>query len=312
MQELTKELSQARGELAEAREQQGATSEILGVISTSPLVEELASHPEKLRLGGETRIVTLYRSDLASFSRLAEALQPHELVPLMNEYLSAMTDIIMEHGGFVDKYIGDAIDGVFGAPLDDPDQALNAVKAALICQEKLREMNAAGLPTLRGQKLHQRIGLHTGEAIIGNIGSRQRFNYTVMGDAANLASRLEGANKVYGTSILVSEATADLAGPNIRWRELDVIQVVGKAEHVRIYEPLALATDRTQQQEPFAVAYAEGLARWRTKDFSGALESFGRFADTDPPARLFRERAKKLIAEPLPTKWMPVNVLETK
>src|SRR5215475_5002439 len=123
------------------------------------LVEELASHPERLRLGGETRIVTLYRSDLANFSRLAEALQPRELVALMNEYLSAMTDIIMEHGGFVDKYIGDAIDGVFGAPLDDPEQALNAVTAALSCQRKLQDMNAAGLPALRGQLLHQRIGL---------------------------------------------------------------------------------------------------------------------------------------------------------
>jgi len=276
------------------------------------LVEELANHPEKLRLGGETRIVTLYRSDLANFSRLAEALQPGELVPLMNEYLSAMTSIIMEHGGFVDKYIGDAIDGVFGAPLDDPEQALNAVKAALSCQKKLRDMNGAGLPALRGQKLHQRIGLHTGEAIVGNIGSQRRFNYTVMGDAANLASRLEGANKTYGTSILVSEATADRAGARISWRELDIIQVVGKAEHVRIYEPLALAAAGTQQQATFAAAYAEGLARWRTKDFAGAIESFDRVADCDPPSRLFGERARKLLREALPGDWIPVNVLETK
>jgi adenylate cyclase len=276
------------------------------------LVEELARHPEKLKLGGETRIVTLYRSDLAKFSGLAERLRPDELVPLMNEYLSAMTEIIMRHGGLVDKYIGDAIDGVFGAPLDDADQALNAVKAALAGQKKLREMNAAGLLTLRGQALHQRVGLHTGEAIVGNIGSRQRFNYTVMGDAANLASRLEGANKVYGTSILASEATVDLAGPKITWRELDVIQVVGKAEHIRIYEPLALATDQTRLQAACAAAYAEGLARWRTKDFAGAVESFGRFAECDPPARLFRERAMKFTTDPLPSEWVPVNVLETK
>jgi adenylate cyclase len=276
------------------------------------LVEELARHPEKLRLGGETRTVTLYRSDLAKFSGLAERLRPDELVPLMNEYLSAMTDIIMRHGGFVDKYIGDAIDGVFGAPLDDADQALNAVKAALACQKKLQDMNTAGLLTLRGHALHQRIGLHTGEAIVGNIGSRQRFNYTVMGDAANLASRLEGANKVYGTSILVSEATADLAGPKISWRELDVIQVVGKAEHIRIYEPLALATDQTQLQAACATAYAEGLDRWRTKDFAGAVESFDRYAECDPPARLFRERARKFTTDPLPSEWIPVNVLETK
>ena len=159
------------------------------------------------------------------------------------------------------------------------------------CQKKLADMNAANLPALRGQMLQQRIGLHTGAAIVGNIGSQQRFNYTVMGDAANLASRLEGANKVYGTKILVSEATADRAGASVCWRELDVIQVVGKDEHVRIYEPLALAADRTQQQATFAAAYAEGLARWRTMDFAGAVESFNRFSDCDPPARLFRERA---------------------
>src|SRR5262245_59699162 len=276
------------------------------------LVEELANHPEKLKLGGETRTVTLYRSDLANFSALSEALQPHVLVPLMNEYLSAMTNIIIEHGGFVDKYIGDAIDGVFGAPLDDPEQALNAVKAALSCQKKLAEMNAACLPALRGQMLHQRIGLHTGEAIVGNIGSQQRFNYTVMGDAANLASRLEGANKVYGTSILASEATADRTGASICWRELDVIQVVGKAEHVRIYKPLALSADRTEEHATFAEAYAEGLARWRGKDFTGAAASFDRFSDCDPPARLFRERARKLMDTSPPGAWIAVNVLETK
>jgi adenylate cyclase len=276
------------------------------------LVEEIASHPDKLKLGGETRTVSLYRSDLANFSALAEALLPHELVPLMNEYLSAMTEIIMRHRGFVDKYIGDAIDGVFGAPLGDPEQALNAVKAALACQKKLADMNAACLPALRGQVLHQRIGLHTGEAIVGNIGSQQRFNYTVMGDAANLASRLEGANKVYGTSILVSEATAKRAGASICWRELDIIQVVGKAEQVRIYEPLALAAERTEQQATFVETYAEGLARWRRRDFAGAAASFGRCSECDPPARLFRERAQRLMRTTLPDAWSAVNVLETK
>jgi adenylate cyclase len=121
----------------------------------------------------------------------------------------------MDHKGFIDKYIGDAIDGVFGAPAHDPAHALHAVKAALVSRARLQEMNAAELPVLHGRILDQRIGLHTGVGIVGNIGSRRRFNYTVIGDSANLASRLEGANKFYGTTILASEATVDQAGPAI-------------------------------------------------------------------------------------------------
>src|SRR6185503_3287282 len=192
------------------------------------IVEELARRPDKLRLGGENRTVTLYRSDLAGFSKWSEELAPHELVLLMNEYLTAMTDIVMAHDGFIDKYIGDAIDGVFGAPADDPEHALHGVKAALASRSRLHEMNAAGLAILRGRKLQPRTGLHTGVGIVGNISSEQRFNYTVMGDSANIASRLEGANKFYGTTILASEATVQLAGPAVVWREIDTVRVVGR------------------------------------------------------------------------------------
>src|SRR5262249_17440192 len=144
--------------------------------------------------------------------------------------------------------IGDAIDGVFGAPLDDPDHAVNAVRAALACQAKLREMNDAGLSTFRGMTLRKRVGLHTGNGLVGNIGSRQRFNYTVMGDSANLASRLEGANKFYGTSIIASEATMQSAGGSIAWRELDTIRVVGRDEPIVIFEPLAVCAQLTSNQ----------------------------------------------------------------
>src|SRR5262249_44231649 len=157
-------------------------------------------------LGGESRVVTLYFSDVAGFSTFSEKMTPSELVDLMNEYLTAMTDIIQEHGGFVDKYIGDAIAAVFGAPLDDPDHATNAVRASLRCRARLEELNASA-SAFRGYKLGQRIGLNTGEALVGNIGSRQRFNYTVMGDAVNLASRLEGANKYFASTIMAGQAT---------------------------------------------------------------------------------------------------------
>jgi adenylate cyclase len=276
------------------------------------LIEKMLTSNNPPKLGGEMRVVTLYRSDLAGFSSISEKLQADELVPLMNEYLSAMTEIIDSQGGFVDKYIGDAIDGVFGAPLEDPDHAAHAVLAALAGQRQLGELNDAGLATFRGYKLRQRIGLHTGNALVGNIGSRHRFNYTVMGDAANLASRLESANKLYGTSIIASEATVALVKSAVTWRELDQVRVVGRDETVRIFEPLAEVGKETPTQIAFAAAYAEGLRRWRSGDFAAAAEAFTRFAEADPPAALFRIRALELSKSPPAPGWSPVNTLASK
>jgi len=276
------------------------------------IVEELARRPEKLQLGGENRLVTLYRSDLAGFSSLSEELPPQQLVQLMNEYLTAMTDIIMEHGGFIDKYIGDAIDGVFGAPADDPDHALHAVQAALHCHAKLLTINAAAIDTFRGRKLRQRIGLHTGVGIVGNIGSRRRFNYTVMGDSANLASRLEGANKLYGTTILASQATAELAGPAIAWREIDVVKVVGRSEPVGIYEPLAGSKELTEYQSSRLSFYAQGLRCWRSRDFASAARYFESISEHDPPARVFLERSLRFAQQPPPLDWEPIHALDSK
>ena len=276
------------------------------------IVEELARRPDKLKLGGENRTVTLYRSDLAGFSKWSEELAPPELVQLMNEYLTAMTDIVMAHEGFIDKYIGDAIDGVFGAPADDPEHALHAVTAALAARSKLREMNAAGLAVLRGRTLHQRIGLHTGAGIVGNIGSKRRFNYTVMGDSANLASRLEGANKFYGTTILASEATVHLAGPTIAWREVDTVRVVGRGGPVRIYEPMGMAGGIAQEHASLMEVYAEGLRCWRSRDFAGACQHFERLSETDPPARFFLKRCRQFMQEPPDAGWDHIHDLDSK
>jgi adenylate cyclase len=279
----------------------------------APAVIERVMASNKLpHLGGETRILTLYRSDLADFTPLSERLTPSELVAFMNDYLSAMTEIIERHGGFVDKYIGDAIDGVFGAPLDDADHALNAVKSALAGQAKLAAMNEAGVPTFKGHRPRQRIGLHTGSALVGNIGSQRRFNYTVVGDAANLASRLEGANKFYGTSIIASEATVTLAGPTVIWRELDIARVVGRIDPVKIFEPLAEAGMETTTQKACASAYAEGLKRWRSRDFAGAFRYFGEFADRDPPSSSFLQRAAILMRQPPGLEWSPITALDSK
>jgi adenylate cyclase len=275
------------------------------------LIDKMVAANRQPMLGGETRTITSFFSDVAGFSTLSENLTPGEIVVLMNEYLSAMTDIIEAHGGFVDKYVGDAIAAMFGAPLDDPAHATNAVRAALACRRRLAELERTG-DTLRSRKLAHRIGLNTGAALVGNIGSRRRFNYTAMGDMVNLASRLEGANKYFGTSIMAAEATVAATGDAFVWRELDLIRVQGRVQPVRIFEPLAAAGEANPEDQAHAAAYAEGLARWRARDFVGASECFIRFAHADPPAAAFLARAKALAADPPGRDWESVYRLEGK
>jgi class 3 adenylate cyclase len=275
------------------------------------VIEKMMASNKLPALGGEMRNVTVFFSDVAGFSSIAEHLTPSELVTLMNDYLSAMTDIIEGNGGYVDKYIGDSIVAVFGAPVDDPEHARNAVRAALQCRARLAELNSAA-GAFRGHKLAHRIGLNSGEALVGNIGSRRRFNYTVMSDAVNLASRLEGANKYFGTSILASEVTVGLTATRFVWRELDAIRVKGRIHPVRIYEPLAQAGAASAEQVEQTAIYAEGLARWRARDFCGAAQSFARLAEADPPAALFMARAKEYAAHPPSGDWEAVCTLEGK
>lgn len=276
----------------------------------SSVVDRLVKAEKPPVLGGETREVTVYFSDIENFSSFAETMLPGELVALMNAYLSAMTEIIEARGGFVDKYIGDAIVAVFGAPLDDADHARHAVDAALAGTAKLAEMNAAGI--FGGRQMRHRVGLNSGPALVGNIGSRRRFNYTVMGDAVNLAARLEGANKYFSTSILVSERTRELAGDAIRWREIDAIQVKGRMHAEHIHEPVAMIdVPLSAVGERRVAAYANGLARWRQRDFAGATAAFGECAD-DPPAARFAARAAALVATPPADDWRPVYALEGK
>ena len=273
------------------------------------VIEKMMASNKPPALGGEMRNVTVYFSDIADFSTYSEKIAPAELVAAMNEYLSAMTDIIEAHGGFVDKYIGDAIVAVFGAPLDEPDHAKNAVQAALQCAARL-----SGLDRVKaafGGDVRQRIGLNTGEALVGNIGSQRRFNYTVMGDMVNLASRLEGANKLFGTTVMASEATVQAADDAFAWRELDAIRVKGRAQAVKIYEPLGLAGEISPDLQSRTTAYAGGLARYRARDFAAAAEQFAKYPD-DPPATRFAERARELSDRPPGADWEPVNTLDEK
>ncbi|MFN3401345.1 MAG: adenylate/guanylate cyclase domain-containing protein, partial [Ferrovibrio sp.] len=201
------------------------------------VVDRMVAGGRMPALGGEEREVTVLFSDIAGFTGISESCDAATLVQGLNTYFSTMTDIIEAHGGFVDKYIGDAIVAVFGAPVDEPRHAEQAMRAALEMQAALRADPQRF--SVAGHMLKTRIGLNTGRVLIGNIGSPRRFNYTAMGDAVNLASRLEGANKAYGTSILVSEDTMQAAGDAVVARRVDIVRVVGRAQPVRLYEPLA-------------------------------------------------------------------------
>jgi class 3 adenylate cyclase len=275
------------------------------------VIDRMLASNKLPELGGETRNVTIFFSDLAGFSAISERMTPAELVTFMNEYLSAMTDVIEANGGYVEKYIGDSIVAVFGAPIDDADHARHAAEAALGCRARLTELNRDS-PVLHGFDVAQRIGLNTGEALVGNIGSRRRFNYSVMSDAVNVASRLEGANKYYGTTIIASETTVAVAGDSFAWRELDATRVKGRESAVKIYELMAPAGEETPPQRDAAASYAEGLARWRNREFEAAAHSFARAAAFDKPSALFLARARELAQQPPSADWEPVSALEGK
>jgi len=228
------------------------------------IVEHMIESARPPALGGEQRTVSVFFSDLKDFTTLSEHLAPTELVAILNAYFSAMEDIVKAHGGLVDKYIGDAIVAVFGSTHTDPDHAQQAVETALACCRRLAEMNADGTSFL-GHRLVMRIGLNTGEALVGNIGSKGKFNWTVMGDTVNVASRLQDINKRYGTTILASEATVAAAGAAIAFRHVDRVQVKGRHEAVDVYTPEAAplledpVTAVTPAAEPVARVTASPL-----------------------------------------------------
>ena len=265
-----------------------------------PELERLTARDELPALGGELREITILFSDIAGYSGLSESLTPAALVGDLNRYFARMTEIVQRQGGFVDKFIGDGILAVFGAPLSAGNHASAAVQAALDMAAAL-----AGDPTLtlNGQPIRIRIGLHTDQVIVGNIGAPDRFNYTVVGDGVNLASRLEGVGKLYRVAIIASDATRRAAGGAHAFRELDQVRVVGRDQPVTLFEPLAPAT----RIDP---RFAEALALWRRGAFTEAAALFRQLTG-DPVAGAFAERAEAGAQHP-PTHWDGIVNLQQK
>jgi len=272
------------------------------------VIDQLIANPERLKLGGERRIISIYFSDLQQFTAISETLNPETLTNFLNDYLSAMTDIILEEGGTVDKYEGDAIIAFWNAPLAVKEHAPKAVRAALRCQEKLAEMRPAFKDRI-GKKVLMRIGINTGQAVVGNLGSNQRFDYTMIGDAVNLAARLESANKYFGTYTMISQFTHELLRNEFRSRELARLTVVGRKEPIIVYEPLSNAA--YDGRKPLLDAFACGLEHFYSGRFNQAEKIFSRLKDRDPAAAAYCEKCRQLTVAS-PAKWDGVWLLSHK
>ena len=278
-------------------------------------VEELILHPEKLTLGGERKELTVLFSDIEGFTTISERISPEELVGVLNEYLSVMSDLIFQNDGTLDKYEGDAVMAFWGAPIPQEDHALRACMTALQMQDALAglrsEWHARGKPPF-----HARIGISTGEMIVGNMGGRGKFDYTVIGDSVNLGDRLEGANKQYKTKIVVSQRTYDLVRNDILGRELDLITVQGRSEPLRIYELIqVLQREIDPALQVFLVSYAEALHLYRQRCWSEAVKGFESaltLRASDFPSKMYRERAIIYGQNPPPDDWNGVFQMVSK
>jgi adenylate cyclase len=276
------------------------------------LVRTLVSRGIEAKPGGEQQTLTVLFSDLAGFTTLSERLGPG-IVPVLTAYLSAVSKAIVEEKGTIDKFIGDAVMAFWGAPLPDERHAEAACRAALACRRAMASL--PGLPA--GEPLRLRIGINTGPMLVGNVGSEERLNYTVIGDSVNLASRLESLNKSFGTDIIMGEATRLAAGDAILVREVDQVAVYGRMESTAVFELIAMADEKPDSEKlAWLAIYEAGLAAYRQRRWPEAIALLDRVAAArgceDPPASTLKERCRALIASPPDSNWRPVTVMGSK
>lgn len=288
--------------------------ELFGNYVSKEVVDELLEDPEKVRLGGEKKELTVYFSDVAGFTDLSEELEPEALVEIVNQYLSELSGYIIDQDGYLDKYIGDAIMGVFGAPQPLDNHALSACVAAIRSRDHLKELSQR-LKEKAGRELHARYGINTGEMIVGNFGSERKMNYTVVGDAVNLAARLEAANKQFGTTILIGERTQEQAGSPLVTRPVDLLAVKGKIKPVQTYEVLGLREELKQEKLVFSEQFSEAYVSYRKFDFQKAKMQFDKIGDhypTDQLCQIYQKRCQQFIKEPPDPDWDGVHRMTTK
>jgi len=242
------------------------------------IVDKLVENPENLKLGGESRELSIFFSDIQGFTSVSEKLDPEVLIEMLHQYLDALSTIIMEHEGTIDKYEGDAIIAFWNAPIDTKNHETLAVQASLACKEKLKELNPL-FSQKYGVELKTRMGIHTGKVTVGNLGSAKHFDYSFIGDAGNLAARLEGVNKVFSTDILVSHVTHSRA-KDLIFRKIATIKVVGRDENVEVYQPL----DQIDESR-----FDEALMLFENNELHDAKKLFAELAEFDVVAKKYLE-----------------------
>jgi len=288
----------------------GAFSQYLAPV----VVDRLVADPQLLKLGGERKVLTAFFSDVAGFSTIAEQLKAEELVDLLNDYLTDMTDIILKYEGTVDKYVGDAIIAFFGAPITLADHASRTCLVAIDMQKRLGELREEWKKEGR-HELFMRIGINTGQMVVGNMGSTNRMDYTMMGDSVNLAARLEGVNKQYQTYTMLSEFTYELAKNDIEARELDSIRVVGKKEPIRIYELLGRKGEMEDSVRLILPHFREGLDHYKNQRWEEGITCFENalnLHEDDGPSLTYFERCITFQNHPPPLDWDGVFSMRTK
>ncbi|MFO7707146.1 MAG: adenylate/guanylate cyclase domain-containing protein [Desulfobacterales bacterium] len=282
----------------------------------APLViEEMLKDPNRMKLGGEEKVLTVLFSDLWGFTGYSERYAPHEMITFLSEYFDRMSQRVFLHWGTLKEYVGDELMAIFGAPLDQPDHALRACTTALEMRRELADLRMEwariGRPPLRA-----RTGINSGPMLVGNLGSRYRFAYGVLGDNVNLGSRLEGLNRAYGTEIIIGENTARLVGDAFRLRELDMVRVKGRQNAVRVYELLTKTGEALPEQVERALRpFAEGLDAFRLQNWEQALIFFNCALEANPAdgaARTMLERCRVYRQTPPPREWDGVFEMLTK
>jgi len=280
------------------------------------VVKEIINDPSRLQLGGTERRMTAIFTDVKGFSTISEKLSPGELVSLLNRYLSAMSDVILSEKGTIDKYEGDAIIAFFGAPLDLADHALRACVSAITMRRLESELNVIIMEQkLSPSPLLTRIGINTGKMVAGNMGTQNKMNYTIMGNAVNLAARLEGVNKQYGTWILASEDTVRETGDGLLARKLDRVRVVGINEPVRLYELVNTMNDASVEQKKLVEVFHGALEIFEKRNWKQAAEGFKEALSVkieDNPSKIYFDRSEKFIKQPPADNWDGVYNLTEK